>query len=122
MKRTDDFESRREHLKGLSDEQLKERFWELARQLTDPLLSMGKEYTSPSIERSVLLRMGFSSLEAAALVKGCLEQGLLGHGAGHVVYKMSRSWGLPIRETGLKLLAGEHWEEAQAAFEGGRSA
>ena len=63
MKRADDFESRREHLRNMSDEELKNYFWQLAQQVVDPLLEYGRTHTSPSIERSVLLRMGFSSLE-----------------------------------------------------------
>lgn len=121
MKRTDDFDTRRAHLQGLSDEQLKQRFWDLAKQLTDPMLTMGREYTSPSIERSVLLRMGFSSPEATALVNACLEHGLLGHGAGHLVYKLSRLWSVPIRQAGQRLLQGQDWEAAKAAFVGGQS-
>ena len=120
MKRADDFAARSGHLKDLSDEQLRDRFWSLAKELTDPLLEMGREYTSPSIERSVLLRMGFSSLEAKALVDKCLEQGLLGHGAGHVVYKAMQSWRLPAREAGLKLLSLENWDDAKGWFKGGQ--
>ena len=82
---------------------------------------MGREYTSPSIERSVLLRMGFSSLEAKALVDLCLEQGLLGHGAGHVVYKAAQAWNLGIREAGLKLVSLENWDSIKALFEGGQT-
>ncbi len=44
MARADDFETRRAHLKDLSEEQLYERFWELANKLVDPLLDMGKIY------------------------------------------------------------------------------
>ncbi len=120
MKRSDDYPSRREHLAGLSDGELHERFWALAKELTDPLLRMGREYTSPSIERSVLLRMGFSSVEAMALGKLCLEHGLLGHGAGHVVYRMGLHWSLPVREAGLKLLSQEAWDEAGELFRGGK--
>jgi D-ornithine 4,5-aminomutase subunit alpha len=120
MKRNDDYLLRREHLKNLTDEELHARFWELAGQLTEPLLLMGRENTTPSIERSVLLRMGFSSLESTVLVKICLEQGLLGHGAGHVVFRMSRAWSLGLREAGLKLVSGLGWEEAKALFDGGR--
>ncbi|MBR0135163.1 MAG: ornithine aminomutase, partial [Clostridia bacterium] len=50
MKREDDFNNRHEHLKDLTDEQLEARFWELANKLVDPLLEMGREYTSPAIE------------------------------------------------------------------------
>lgn len=120
MKRTDDFAARSAPLKRLSDEQLHARFWALAKQLTDPLLQMGREYTTPSIERSVLLRMGFSSLEAKALADAFLEQGLLGHGAGHVVYRASREWDLGIRETGLKLLQLTDWTAVKNLFGGGR--
>ena len=116
MKRPDDFKERREHLKALDDEALHARFWELAQQLTDPLLQMGREYTSPAIERSVLLRMGFSSIEAKALVDACLERDLLGHGAGHVVYKASQKTGLDIREAGLALIRGEGWEGLADSF------
>ncbi|NLE20391.1 MAG: ornithine aminomutase [Clostridiales bacterium] len=122
MNRNDDFLTRRAHLEGLDDQALRERFWSLADRLTAPLLQMGREYTTPSIERSVLLRMGFSSLEAAALVKGCLEHGLLGHGAGHLVYKLGLKRSLPPREAGLELLSGGDWEGAKALFEGGEPA
>ena len=119
MKRTDDYTARAAHLKGLSDEALYARFWELAKELTDPLLEMGREYTSPSIERSVLLRMGFSSLEAGVLVDKCLEHGLLGHGAGHVVFKAAGAWGLGIREAGQRLIALEDWQDIRAMFRKG---
>lgn len=116
MKRDDDFEARRAHLQGLSDEQLHERFWSLVDELTGPMLAMGRTHTSPAIERSVLLRMGFSSLEAKAIVDFCAEYGLLCHGAGHVVYRLSREKGLPLREAGEKLISGELKQEALQAF------
>lgn len=119
MKRPDDFRVRGKHLAALSDAQLHERFWDLAKQLTDPLLEMGREYTSPSIERSVLLRMGFSSLEAKALVDAFWEQGLLGHGAGHVVYRASRVYSLSLRLAGEKLLMLTDWSEVKSWFLGG---
>ena len=119
MKREDDFEVRRTHLKDLTDEQLYDRFWALCEQLVDPLLDMGREYTSPAIERSVLLRMGFSSLEVKAIVNGCMERNMLQHGAGNVVYKLSRAETLPLREAGVKLANGELWDKAASLFEGG---
>ncbi len=67
MKRTDNFEERRGHLKNLTDDELKGRFWELAEEIVEPLVDLAKKNTTPSIERSVLLRMGFSSIEAKAL-------------------------------------------------------
>ena len=119
MKRNDDYAARAARLQGLSDEALHARFWELAKALTDPLLQMGREYTSPSIERSVLLRMGFSSLEAVALVNKCLEHGLLGHGAGHVVFKAAGAWDLGVREAGRRLIALEEWQDIRAMFRKG---
>ncbi len=116
MKRNDDFEKRREHLAGLSDRELEDRFWELANRLVDPLLRMGYEYTSPSVERSVLLRMGFSSIEAKAIVEGCVERNLIEHGAGNVVYRLAKSREIDIRDAGLALFDGEMWDDAEALF------
>ena len=81
MKRADDFQQRRAHLANLSDEELQARFWEMAEKIVDPLLDLGKKNTTPSIERSVLLRMGFSSLEAKAIVDKTMDRGLMGKGA-----------------------------------------
>ena len=119
MKRADDFEERRKHIADLSDEELYNRFWELTAQVVDPLLELGYKNTTPSVERSVLLRMGFSSLEVKAIVNGCMERNLLQHGAGNVVYRLSQAKGLPLREAGVKLANGELWDEAAALFEGG---
>lgn len=116
MKRDDDFEKRRAHLTTLSDEALKERFWALAEALADPLLELARTHTSPAVERSVLLRMGFSSLEAQPLVDKAIEQGLIAHGVGHVVYYTAKSQNIDIRKAGLELLEGNYWKEAQAHF------
>ena len=90
MKRADDFEQRRKHIADLTDEELYNRFWELTAQVVDPLIELGKKNTTPSIERAVLLRMGVSSLDTQKVVEGCMDRGLMGHGAGHVVYKVIR--------------------------------
>ncbi len=119
MKRQDDYLERRAGVAGLTDEQLEQRFWELAGKIVDPLLQLGYENTSPAIERSVLLRMGFSSIEAKKLVDGCLERSLLGHGAGNVVYRLAKANGMEIRDAGLALCEGNLWEEAAAQFKGG---
>ncbi len=116
MKRNDDFEKRREPLAGLSDRELEDRFWKLADRLVDPLLKMGYEYTSPSIERSVLLRMGFSSIEAKAIVDGCVERNLIEHGAGNVIYRLAKSKGIGIRDAGLALFGGKLWDDTEALF------
>lgn len=120
MKRTDDFETRREHLRNMSDEELKNYFWELAQRVVDPLLEYGRTHTSPSVERSVLLRMGFSSLEAKPMVEQAIEHDLIGHGVGNIVYRLSKSEGMTIREAGRGLSEGKLWDKAENLFrEGG---
>jgi D-ornithine 4,5-aminomutase subunit alpha len=109
--RQDDFETRRAHLRGLSDEQLHARFWQLVEQLVAPLVEEARTHTTPSIERSVLLRMGFSSIEAKQLASLFQERGLLGHGAGRLVLELARAKQLSVREAGSALLAGQYWEE-----------
>lgn len=111
MERSDDFKKRREHLRDLSDEQLNDRFWELVHKIIQPIIEEARTHTSPSIERSVLLRMGFSSIEAKAIVNRMVEQGVLGHGAGNLVLRLSQERRMPIREAGLALMRDEHWEQ-----------
>jgi D-ornithine 4,5-aminomutase subunit alpha len=122
LKREDDFNTRRANLAKMSDAELKERFWQLAEQTVEPLLQMAKTHTSPSIERSVLLRMGFSSIEAQPIVQGVIDRGLMGKGAGHVVYRIAKEKGLDIRQAGLELIEGKHWEDAVEIFKGGKQA
>lgn len=110
LKREDDFEKRREHLKNLSDEQLNARFWELLEKTVDPLLDLAKTHTSPSVERSVLLRMGFSSIEAKPLVEMAIDRELISKGVGHLVYKVAKENNLSIRDAGLEMLDGKHWD------------
>jgi D-ornithine 4,5-aminomutase subunit alpha len=117
--REDDFQERRTHLASLSDEALKQRFWELMEKVVDPLVDLAKKNTTPAIERSVLLRMGFSSLEAKTIVDGIMDRGLMGKGAGHVVYKVSKEKNIPLRQAGLELMEGKHWDEAVTMFKGG---
>ena len=110
LKREDDFQTRRAHLSELTDEQLHEGFWSLIEQTVDPLLDMAKTHTSPSVERSVLLRMGFSSIEAKPLVDMAIDKGLIGKGVGHIVYRAAANNGLSIREAGLELLNDRLWD------------
>ncbi|QEK12088.1 ornithine aminomutase [Crassaminicella thermophila] len=119
LKREDDFQARRKHLANLSDEELKKRFWELAEKAVDPLLELARTHTSPSIERSVLLRMGFSSLEAKPLVEGAIARGLIGKGVGHIVYRIAKEKNIPLRQAGLEMIEGKHWDDAVAIFRGG---
>ena len=116
MRREDDFQKRREHIANLTDQELYDRFWELTEQVVAPLLELGKKNTTPSVERAVLLRMGVSSLDTQKIVEGCMDRGLMGHGAGHVVYKISKDKGISIREASEKLAAGEYWDDAVALF------
>ncbi len=116
MKRADDFEQRRKHLANLTDEELKQRFWELAEKIVDPLVQLGYKHTTPAIERSVLLRMGFSSIEAKAIVEGVMQKGLMGKGAGHVVWKLSQKLNIPVRDAGVALANGKYWEEVETLF------
>ena len=111
VERPDDFKERSRHLRELSDEELHARFWDLADQIVAPLIAEARSNTTVSIERSVLLRMGFSSVEAAALVEQLGQRDLLGHGAGRLVLELAKAKGLPVRETGLALLEGRHWDE-----------
>lgn len=111
MPREDDFPVRRQPLAGLSDAELKERFWQLAQDLVVPLVELARTHTTPSLERSVLLRMGFSSLEATAIVARCVERGILGKGAGAVVWRYAQAKGLAIRAAGVRLADGQGWDE-----------
>lgn len=114
MHRQDDYAVRREHLAALSDAQLEKRFWDLVRQTVTPLVELAQTHTSPSVERSVLLRMGFSSLEAKEIVAHCCEQRLLGKGAGHAVWRLAQLENIPYREAGLRLGQGQGWDRLQA--------
>jgi D-ornithine 4,5-aminomutase subunit alpha len=109
--RPDDFEARRVRLQGLSDEELHERFWGLVERIVAPLVEEARTHTSPAIERSVLLRMGFSSSEASGLVTAMASRGLLGRGAGRLVLELAKTKGIAAHDAGRELLAGRHWEE-----------
>lgn len=119
IERADDFESRRKHLADLSEAELEARFWELTEKLVDPIVDLAKKNTSPSIERSILLRMGFSSVEAKTIVDGAIDRGIVGKGAGNILYRLSKEKDMEIREVGLKLIEGQLWEDAVSIFKGG---
>ena len=93
--RADDFETRRKHLSGMSDEALHKHFWQLVERIVEPLVEEARTHTTPSIERSILLRMGFSSLDAKTLVEQIHERGLLGHGAGRLVLELGIGFARP---------------------------
>jgi D-ornithine 4,5-aminomutase subunit alpha len=98
------FEARREALAKLSDEELKARFWELTTRVVEPIVELAKGHTSPSIERSVLLRMGIDSVTTQGVVRRVSDAGLLGKGAGHVVLKVSRKTGKDVRGAAQAIL------------------
>ena len=112
--RVDDFEQRRGHLERMSDEELHTYFWSLVDKIVQPIVEEARTHTSPSIERSVLLRMGFSSLEAKVIVNKMVEKEILGHGAGKLVLQLAQKKGISVREAGLALIRGEYWEELVA--------
>ncbi len=109
--RPDDFEKRREKLQNMSDEELHHHFWQLVEKIVEPLIDEARTHTTPSIERSILLRMGFSSNEANALVEKMQAKNLLGHGAGRLVLELAKTKQLSIRAAGAALLSGQYWEE-----------
>ncbi len=120
MAREDTYAADRDHLADLSDAELEARFWRLSREVVDPLVELGRTHTSPSIERSVLMRMGLDSPTCAAVVSECERRGLLGHGAGHVVWHCSTTWGVPVPEAARRLAAGDGWETVAAKWGGAR--
>lgn len=111
MVREDDFQKKREHLKNMSEEELINYFWQLTEKIVDPLVELSKTHTSPSIERSVLLRMGFSSIESKNIVRYMVENNLLPHGAGKVVLIYSELKKKNYLEAGKDLSEGIGWEE-----------
>lgn len=111
IERADDFAIRRKRISKLSDQELHDYFWSLANQLVAPLIEEARTHTTPSVERSVLLRMGFSSIEASQLVHRINQRGLLAHGAGKLLFELAKAKGLSVSEAGAALLAGSYWEE-----------
>ena len=97
QERVDRFEKLRAELATLDDDALKTRFWELCHKVMEPVVDLARTHTTPSIERSVLLRMGIDSVTTHAVVENVLNAGLLGKGAGHVVLRLSQRDGLDIR-------------------------
>ena len=120
ISREDNFEKRRQHLKDLSDKELKEKFWNLAEEIVEPLIETAETHTSQSIERSILLRMGFNSLDAKAITKKITEADLLSKGAGHVVLKLAEREDMEIKEAGLAIVDGKFArEDLKTLFNGG---
>jgi D-ornithine 4,5-aminomutase subunit alpha len=108
MHRDDNYADHRSRLAKMTDEQLHEYFWRLVDRIIEPLVEEARTHTSPAIERSVLLRMGFSSLEAKAIVNKLAEKRVLGHGAGKLVLDLAARRKITVREAGLGLLRDEY--------------
>jgi D-ornithine 4,5-aminomutase subunit alpha len=111
--REDTYLQDRAHLAGLTDEQLEARFWALSEQIVEPLVELARTHTSPSIERSVLMRMGIDSRTCMAVASECEKRGLLGHGVGQVVAHCATTWRCPAPEAARRLAAGEGWETVE---------
>lgn len=122
MKREDDFEIRRQHLRNLSDEELKERFWKLTEEIVKPLVDLARNNTSPAVERSVLLRMGFSSIEAGNIVKEGIKWKLMGKGMGNVVLTYSKLRNITYLEAGEELSRGIGWNKVHGFMRGENNA
>ena len=120
MAREDTFKQAREHLHGLSDAELEARFWQLAQECVDPLVELARTNTSPSIERSVLMRMGVDSRTSMAVVSGCEKRGLLGHGAGHAVLVCMAAWECDALSAATRLAGDEGWDILEAKWGGRR--
>jgi D-ornithine 4,5-aminomutase subunit alpha len=118
MVREDTFEHAHIYLSGLTDEELKVRFWDLAQEIVDPLVELARTHTSPSIERSVLMRMGIDSRTCVAVVGECESRGLLGHGAGHVVLVVMQALGIDAPKAASKLAEGDSsaWDVVDAKW------
>jgi D-ornithine 4,5-aminomutase subunit alpha len=114
--REDTYKQVRWHLADLNDEQLEARFWSLTGMVVDPLVDLARTHTSPSIERSVLMRMGLDSPTSVAVVAECEKRRLLGHGAGHVVLVSMQAWDCDAVEAGRRLAAGEGWDVVDAKW------
>ena len=118
MKREDDFEIRREHLKNLTDEQLYEKFWSLTNQVVKPMVDLAYTNTSPAIERSVVLRMGFSSLQAQPIISYGAKWNLLGKGVGNVILNYAKLKNMDYIKAGVELSKGIGWEDVSEKMKG----
>ncbi|MBN2840686.1 MAG: ornithine aminomutase subunit alpha [Coriobacteriia bacterium] len=120
MAREDTFAEARAHLQDLSDADLEARFWSLAQRCIDPMVELARTHTSPSIERSVLMRMGIDSVTCKTIVAECEARGLLGHGVGQVVLLAMQAWGVDAPTAAARLAEGEGWELADERWGGAR--
>ena len=118
MVREDTFDHAHQYLSGLTDEELGMRFWHLTQEIVDPLVELARTHTSPSIERSVLMRMGIDTPTCVAVVAECEKRGFLGHGAGHVVLVVMRALEVDAPAAAFRLAEGdtEAWDVVDAKW------
>ncbi len=122
MVREDTFDHAHQYLSGLTDEELQMRFWHLTEMIVEPLVELARTHTSPSIERSVLMRMGIDTPTCVAVVAECEKRGLLGHGAGHVALVVMRALEIDAPAAASRLADGdtEAWDIVEAKWGGAR--
>ncbi|MDN5343771.1 ornithine aminomutase subunit alpha [Oceanotoga sp. DSM 15011] len=119
--RRDDFEIRAKKLNNMSDEELDKYFWDLTEKVVDPMIEMAKKNTSQSIERSVLLRMGFNSMQATSLVSKIFEKNLLSKGAGHIIWRIAKEKGIDVIKAGRDMIDGKYWDDVDRIFKRGEN-
>lgn len=117
--RKDDYLEKAKKYQNFTDKELEEKFWKLVDEVVDPLVELSKTHTTPSIERSVLLRMGFNSLEAKKIVDIIYEKNLLSKGAGNVILKLSKRQNISIKEAGHSIINGKNLDLIVSLFEEG---
>jgi len=103
QERVERYEALRPELADLDDAALKERFWQLCEEVMTPVVDLARTHTTPSIERSVLLRMGIDSVTTHAVVENVFAAGLGGKGAGHAVLRLSRRDGIGLRDAATRI-------------------
>ncbi|HSL93397.1 MAG TPA: D-ornithine 4,5-aminomutase subunit OraS, partial [Bacillota bacterium] len=87
--------------------------------IVSQLVELAYGHTSPSIERSVLLRLGFDSMAAVSVVKRIEELGLMGHGVGNVLLKLARTMNIELFQAAEVIVTEDGGARARALFTGG---
>ena len=102
----------------LADEHIHKEFWKSGQSSDDSLSDFAHTCTSPHVECSSLVAMGFSDDEAQAIIKGAIKYRIICKGCSHVVLELRRARGIGLREAGLLLAAGDEsaWTEAAARY------
>lgn len=120
MKRADDFAERRKHIANLTDQELYDRFWALIRAGGCPAAGAGPQEYHPLGRACRAAADGHLLSGNPEDCGGLYGHSLMSHGAGHVVYKLSREKNLSIPEAGHLLAQGKYWDEAAALFKEGK--